>query len=150
MLPRLPRPPLLASRFSLLASSMSIALTRPVRSTRLLTAAPVLPVIMGRIQLVEGSPYLAIRKEFDAVAKYFKQDHDTITEFWLSYFVYDYSDEKEVLLLRYLLSIVGLQQPLVVQLLDDIADKRILRSLGVVRCTRAQTRFYRIYVGDEL
>ena len=129
---------------------MSIALTRPVRSTRLLTADPVLPVIMGRIRLVDRAPYLAIRKEFDTVAKFFKQDQDMITEFWLSYFVYDYTDEKEVLLLRYLLSIVGLQQPLVVQLLDDIADKAILRSLGVVRCKRGETRFYRIYVGDEL
>ena len=129
---------------------MSIPLTRPVRSTRLLTAAPVLPVIMGRIRLVDRAPYLAIRKEFDTVAKFFKQDQDMITEFWLSYFVYDYTDEKEVLLLRYLLSIVGLQQPLVVQLLDDIADKAILRSLGVVRCKRGETRFYRIYVGDEL
>ena len=138
--PRLPR----------LSTSMSIALTRPVRSTRLLTAAPVLPVIMGRIRLLETAPYLAIRKEFDTVSKYFKGDQDKITEFWLSYFVYNYSDEKEVLLLRYLLSIVGLQQPLVVQLLDDIADKAILRSLGVVRCTRGETRFYRIYVGDEL
>ena len=138
-LPRLPLP-----------ASMSIAMTRPVRSTRLLTAAPVLPVIMGRIRLLDTAPYLSIRKEFDTVAKYFKGDQDKITEFWLSYFVYDYSDEKEVLLLLYLLSIVGLQQPLVVQLLDDIADKAILRSLGVVRCTRGETRFYRIYVGDEL
>lgn len=129
---------------------MSIALTRPVRSTRLLTTTPILPVIMGRIRLLEVAPYLAIRKEFDTVSKYFKGDHDKITEFWLSYFIYDYSDENEVLLLRYLLSIVGLQQPLVVQLLDDIADKVVLRSLGVVRCRRGETRFYRIYTGDEL
>ncbi len=129
---------------------MSIALTRPVRSTRLQAAAPVLPVIMGRIRLLEKAPYVAIRKEFDTVSKYFKGDQDMITEFWLSYFLYDYSNDKEILLLRYLLSTVGLQQPLVVQLLDDITDKTILQSLGVVRCRRGETRFYRIYAGDEL
>lgn len=128
---------------------MSIAMTRSLRSTRLSKETPVLPVIMARIRLLEGAPYASIRKEYDAVAKYFHDNPDRIAEFWLSYFVYDFQDEKECTLLRYLLSMVGLQQPLVVQLLDDIQDKAILRSLGVVRCHRGSTQFYRIYAGEH-
>ena len=131
-------------------ASMSIAMTRSLRSTRLSKETPILPVIMGRIKLLDEVSYSSVRKEFDVVAKYFKENPDKITEFWLSHFVYDYENENECNLLRYLLSIVGLQQPLVVQLLDDIQDKTILRSLGVVRCTRGNTRFYRIYAGEHV
>jgi hypothetical protein len=129
---------------------MSIALRRPVRSSRRSKEAPILPVVMGRIRRLNKVSYASIRKEYDAVAKYFKWDPDKITDFWLSYFVYDYEDENECILLRYLLYTVGLHQPLVLQLLDDIHDKSILRCLGVVRCRRGTTKFYRIYAGDHV
>jgi hypothetical protein len=123
--------------------------TRPLRSTRIKPAPPVLPEIIARINDLNGKYYENIRNEFDTITKYFKEDHDMITSFWLTHYEYNLTDFKHRNLLRRLVETVGFKQPLVKSLLDKIDDKEILSQLGVVRVTNGDKVFYRIRVGEE-
>ena len=141
-------PRLAAKRNSPVTITMS-STARPVRSTRLMALqAPSLPEIMSRIETQEDNVYELIREECERVSKYYKQDTDQIASFWLDYYIYHFDNDHHTLILQYLLATLGLKQSLVVRLLDDIPDKKILRQLGVVRCSRNGTTYYRILIGE--
>ena len=122
---------------------------RPVRSVRVKAAPPILPQIISRINDLEGRYYENIRNEFDAVVKYFKEDKDMITMFWLTHMTYNLTDFKHRYLLRRLIECVGYHQPLVISLLNQIDDSLILSQLGTVRFHRDGKVFYRVRVGEE-
>ena len=120
---------------------------RPIRSTRIKPAPPILPEIMARINTLNGKYYEQIRTEFNKVAMYFKDDPDFITAFWLTHYEYDLTDFKHQFLLRSLLSIVGLKHPKVLDLLNKIKEEETLMQLGVVRVNNGSKVFYRIRAG---
>ena len=122
---------------------------RPVRSTRVKPLPPILPEIIARINALNGKYYENITSEFNTISKYFNDDHDMITSFWLSHYEYDLTDFKHRYLLRRLFETVGFKQPLVKALLDKIGDNEILSQMGTVRFTRDNKVFYRIRVGSE-
>lgn len=121
--------------------------TRPTRSCRVKAEPPVLPQIMARINDLSGKYYEEIRNEFNAITKYFKEDDDLITTFWIKHYEYNMLDFKHQFLMRCLFDKVGLKQPLVVEFLDKILDENILLKLAVVRVNNGKTTFYRIRVG---
>lgn len=120
---------------------------RPIRSTRVKPAPPILPEIMARINTLDGKYYEQIRTEFNKVSMYFKDDTDHISTFWLTHYVYDLDDFKHQFLLRSLLSIVGLKNPKVLEFLNAIPKEETLMQLGVVRVDNGKKVFYRIRVG---
>jgi hypothetical protein len=122
---------------------------RPLRNVRVKPAAPILPQIISRINDLQGKYYENIRNEFDAVAKYFKDDKEMITMFWLTHMSYNLTDFKHRYLLRRLIECVGYHQPLVISLLNQIDDGLILSQLGTTRFHRDGKVFYRIRVGEE-
>jgi hypothetical protein len=122
---------------------------RPVRSTRVKPATPILPEIIARINTLNGKYYENITSEFNAIAKYFNDDHDMITSFWLLHYEYDLTDFKHQYLLRRLFETVGFKQSLVKSLLDRVGDNDLLSKMGAVRFTRGDKVFYRIRVGSE-
>jgi len=119
---------------------------RPMRSSRI-KVIPVLPEIISRINTLPGKYYENIRNEFDAITKYFKDNHDEMTLFWLSHYEYDLTDFKHRYLLRRLFETVGFKQPLVKTLLDKVGDTELLSQMGTVRVTTGTKVFYRIRVG---
>lgn len=123
--------------------------TRPVRSIRVKSAPPILPQIISRINDLEGKYYESIRNEFNNVTKYFKDDKDMITMFWLSNMTYDLTDFKHRYLIRLLIDCVGYHQPLLMSLLNTVDDGDILSQLGTVRVHRNGKVFYRIREGIE-
>ena len=129
--------------------STEIVSKRPVRSTRIKADPPVLPQIIARINDLNGKYYENILNEFNAISKYFKDDHDMITSFWLTHYEYNLTDFKHRYLLRRLFETVGFKKPLVKSMLDNIDDKEILSQLGVVRVSNGDKVFYRIRVGTE-
>jgi hypothetical protein len=129
---------------------MSIELSkRPMRSSRIKAAPPVLPEIIARINDLQGKYYENILAEFNAISKYFKDDPDMITSFWLSHYEYNLTDFKHRYLLRRLFETVGFKQPLVKSLLDKIMDADILAQCGAIRVTNGDKVFYRIRVGSH-
>ena len=122
---------------------------RPIRSTRVKPTPPILPKIIARINTLNGKYYESITNEFNTITKYFNDDHDMITSFWLSHYEYDLTDFKHRYLLRRLFETVGFKQPLVKVLLDKIGDNEILSQMGSARFTRDNKVFYRIRVGTE-
>lgn len=129
---------------------MSIELSkRPMRSARVKPTPPILPEIMARINTLNGKYYENITNEFNTIAKYFKDDHDMITSFWLSHYEYNLTDFKHQYLLRRLFETVGFKQPLVKTLLDKIGDTEILSKVGAVRVKNGDKVFYRIRVGVD-
>jgi hypothetical protein len=121
--------------------------SRPTRSCRVKPDPPILPEIMARINDLTGKYYESIRDEFNAVAKYFKDDEDLITSFWLTHYEYNMLDFKHQFLMRSLFDKVGLKKTQVVELLDKILDDELLHKLAVVRVNNGKTTFYRICVG---
>jgi hypothetical protein len=121
--------------------------SRPTRSCRVKPDPPVLPEIVARINDLKGKYYENIRNEFNQVAKYFKDDSDLITSFWLNHYEYNTLDFKHQFLLRCLFDKVGLKQSLVVDFLDKILDNDLLHTLAVVRVNNGKSTFYRIRVG---
>ena len=117
------------------------------RSPRSAPAPPVLPEIMARINSLSGKYYESIGKEFEAVAKYFKDDSELITAFWLTHYEYDFTDFNHRYLLNKLFEKVGFKMPQVRALLDTIEDTLTLSQIGVVRYQRGQNTHYRIRVG---
>ena len=128
---------------------MSESSKRPMRSSRIKAAEPVLPEIIARINDLHGKYYENIINEFNAITKYFKDDPDMITSFWLSQYEYNLTDFKHCYLLRRLFETVGFKQPLVKLLLDKITDVDILTACGAVRVTSGNKVFYRIRVGSH-
>ena len=86
---------------------------------------------------------------YKGFAKYFKDDPDMITTFWLSHYEYNLTDFKHRYLLRRLFETVGFKQSLVKALLDKIDDTEILSQMGVIRVKRDEKVFYRIRVGSH-
>lgn len=121
--------------------------SRPTRSCRVKAEPPVLPEIMARINDLSGKYYESIRNEFNAVAKYFKDDENFITSFWLTHYEYNMLDFKHQFLMKCLFDKVGLKQTQVVEFLDKIIDEELLLKLAVVRVNNGKTTFYRIRVG---
>jgi hypothetical protein len=124
-------------------------MSRPVRSTRIKPVAPVLPEIISRINLLDGSFYENIRNEVEAVTKYFKDDTDAIAEFWIRNYEYNLLDFKHLYLLNMVIDITGLKQELVVEFLNKILDESILNKLGAVRVNNGKKVFYRMCVGER-
>jgi hypothetical protein len=120
---------------------------RPIRSTRVKPAPPILPEIMARINTLDGKYYEQIRTEFNKVAMYFKDDTDYIANFWLTHYKYDLEDFKHQFLLRSLLNVVGLKHPKVLEFLNAIPNEETLMQLAVVRVNNGKKVFYRIRVG---
>lgn len=120
---------------------------RPIRSTRVKPAPPVLPEIMARINTLNGKYYEQIRTEFNKVSMYFKDDSDHIANFWLTHYTYNLDDFKHQFLLRSLLSTIGLKHPKVTEFLNNIPKEETLMQLGVVRVNNGSKIFYRIRVG---
>ena len=129
--------------------STQLSSTRPVRSSRIKPSPPILPEIMARINALNGKYYENITNEFNAIAKYFKDDHDMITSFWLSHYEYNLTDFKHRYLLRRLFETVGFKQLLVKSLLDKIDDTEILSQMGTVRVNNGSKIFYRIRTGIQ-
>jgi hypothetical protein len=124
-------------------------MSRPVRSCRVKAEHPVLPEIISRINDLKGKYYENIRKEFEAVSKYFKDDTDLIAHFWLTHYEYNTLDFKHQFLLRTIFEKVGLKNKHVVGFLDKDLDGELLSKLGVVRVDNGKKTFYRIRVGIE-
>lgn len=124
-------------------------MSRPIRSTRIKPVTPVLPEIISRINLLDGSLYENIRNEVEAVTKYFKGDCDAIAEFWLTNYEYNLLDFKHLYLLNMVFDVTGLKQELVVEFLDKILDESILNKLGAVRVNKGKKVFYRMRVGER-
>jgi hypothetical protein len=124
-------------------------MSRPVRNCRIKTEHPILPEIISRINNLKGKYYENIRKEFNDVSKYFKDDTELIAHFWLTHYEYDTLDFKHQFLLRSLFDKVGLKNEHVVNFLDKILDNELLSKLAVVRVNNGKTTFYRIRVGVE-
>ena len=120
---------------------------RPIRSTRVKPAPPILPEIMARINTLDGKYYEQIRTEFNKVAMYFKDDTDYIANFWLTHYEYDLEDFKHQFLLRSLLNVVGLKHSKVLEFLNAIPNEETLMQLAVVRVNNGKKVFYRIRVG---
>ena len=120
---------------------------RPIRSTRVKPAPPVLPEIIARINTLNGKYYEQIRTEFNKVSMYFKDDPDYISNFWLTHYTYDLADFKHQFLLRTLLGTVGLKHPKVLEFLNAIPEENTLMQLAVVRVNNGSKIFYRIRVG---
>jgi hypothetical protein len=129
--------------------SIELPSKRPIRSTRIKPAPPILPEIIARINDLNGKYYENILNEFNTIAKYFKDDPDMITTFWLSHYEYNLTDFKHRYLLRRLFETVGFKQPLVKALLDKIDDTEILSQMGAIRVTNGTKVFYRIRVGSH-
>lgn len=117
---------------------------RPRNSAR--NVSPVLSEIMYRISSTESMS--VINAETKAVARYFKDDPDSIAQFWLDGYRYDLSQENHREVLRWLFTTVGLKQEDVVNFLDNIKSREILADLGVVRVVGEKSTFYRIRVGE--
>ena len=130
------------------ALSPSMSSTRPVRSTRIKAATPVLPEIISRINLLVGNYYECIRNEVEAVIKFYKEDTTAIAEFWLTYYEYNLLDFKHIKLLNIIFNTTGLKQALVVKFLNNIEEESLLSELGVVRVNNGKKMFYRIRVGE--
>jgi hypothetical protein len=124
-----------------------MASERPTRSCRIKPAAPVLPEIVARINMLNCKYYENIRNEFNAVVKYYKEDSDAITSFWLTHYEYNMLDFKHQYLMKCLFNQVGLKQPEVVAFLDKILDQEILLKLAVIRVNNGKSVFYRIRTG---
>jgi hypothetical protein len=118
--------------------------SRPLRSKPL---PPILPEIMARINTLPDKSYENIRKDFEAVVKYFKDDPDLITSFWLTHYEYDLTDYKHRYLLSKLFEKVGFKMPQVRALLDSIQDTLLLSQLGAVRYQVGNKTHYRTCVG---
>lgn len=117
------------------------------RSPRSAHLPPVLPEIIARINALTGKYYESIAKEFEAIAKYFKDDPELITAFWLTHYEYDLTDFKHRYLLNKLFERVGVKIPQVRALLDSIESTLILSQIGIVRYQRGDAQHYRIRVG---
>lgn len=102
---------------------------------------------MARINSLHGKYYEQIRKEFNAVSKYYHDDGEEIAGFWLIDYEYDLDDFKHQFLIRCLLSATGLKEPFVVEFLDSITDQETLTRLAVVRVSSGSRTFYRIHTG---
>jgi hypothetical protein len=120
--------------------------TRPTRSCRIKPVAPILPEIMSRINDLKGKYYENIRDEFRIIVKYYKENSDDITAFWLTHYEYNMLDFKHHFLMKCLFNQVGLKQPEVVEFLNKI-DEEILPKMDVVRVNNGKKVFYRIRVG---
>lgn len=120
---------------------------RPTRTCRIKPIAPILPEIMARINDLNGKYYENIQNEFNTVVKYFKEDTESITSFWLKHYEYNMLDFKHQFLMRCLFSTVGLKQKLVIEFLNKIIDEELLSKLEVVRVNNGNKTFYRIRVG---
>lgn len=120
---------------------------RPTRSCRIKVEPPVFAEVMARINSLHGKYYEQIRKEFNAVSKYYHDDGEEIAGFWLIDYEYDLDDFKHQFLIRCLLSATGLKEPFVVEFLDSITDQETLTRLAVVRVSSGSRTFYRIHTG---
>ena len=116
------------------------------RSCRIKPVAPILPEIMSRINDLKGKYYENIRDEFRIIVKYYKENSDDITAFWLTHYEYNMLDFKHHFLMKCLFNQVGLKQPEVVEFLNKI-DEEILPKMDVVRVNNGKKVFYRIRVG---
>lgn len=122
---------------------------RPTRSCRSKPVAPILPLIIARVNLLEGKYYENIRNECLGVSKYYKDNTEDMTNFWFTDYHYNLLDFKHLYLLNYVLSTVGLKHENVGAFLDKIDDLTILDKLGVVRVNNGKKQFYRIAVGTN-
>lgn len=128
-------------------SPVKMSAVRPTRSCRVKVEPPVFAEVMARINSLTCKYYEQIRKEFNAVSKYYHDDGEEIAGFWLTDYEYDLDDFKHQFLIRCLLSTTGLKEPFVVEFLDSITDQETLTKLGVVRISNVTKTFYRIRTG---
>jgi hypothetical protein len=118
--------------------------TRPTRSK---PVAPILNQTLERINALNGKYYENIRNEVATVTKYFKEDPDAISEFWLADYEYNMLDFKHQYLFKTILAETGLKQEKIVEFLNKIMDETILSKLGAIRVNNGKKIFYRIRVG---
>ena len=128
--------------------------SRPRRSCTLPAKKPNLSCILG---MAYESTDSEIYEMFKTVCKYFKEDVEAMTEFWLTNTSeYDLANREHQQLLSRVFAQLDLKHPLCKRFLGSLSRDRV-RSLGVVRHVRTKevgedimiTIHYRVRVGQD-
>ncbi len=121
------------------------------RSTRLAVKAsssrPIIGDIMVYIDTLTSKYYQYIDEELNGVIKYYKDDMNKVVSFFIDDWKFDMNSFKDQYLLRRLFEKSGLDNPDVVEFLDDIKESETIMKLGAVRYTRDNKTHYRIRTG---